>query len=95
MFTTKKWVSITNCDLYIGLPLYKCNKADKYAAENEDDRINEFVNNQNIISRQITYISKIDKIKGFYVFSYSYLFDENCKEEVDNMLKVMQNSNLD
>lgn len=95
MFTAKKWISITNCDLYVGLPLYKCGKADKYAAENETGRINEFVNNTDIISRQITYLSKLDEVKGFYVFSYSYLFDEKCKTEVENMLSAMQNNNQD
>lgn len=91
MFTVKKWKYITNCDLYVGLPLYKSNKPDKYAAKNDKEIINEFVNNKNIISRQIVYLEKIDKIKGFYIFSYSCLFDERCKEEVENMLKVMNN----
>jgi uncharacterized lipoprotein YddW (UPF0748 family) len=95
MFTTKKWVSISKCDLYVGLPLYKCGKVDEYAAENETQRINEFVDNNDIISRQINYLSKIDEVKGFYIFSYSYLFKDDCKKEVENMLSVMQNSNLD
>lgn len=95
MFTTKKWISITSCDLYVGLPLYKCGKADKNAAENEKARINEFVNNSDIISRQITYLSKLDEVKGFYVFSYSYLFDEGCETEVENMLTAMQSSSPD
>lgn len=95
MFTTKKWISITNCDLYVGLPLYKCGKADGYAAENDKERINEFKNNSDIISRQITYLSKLDDVKGFYVFSYSCLFDEGKKAEVENMLAVMQSSSQD
>lgn len=93
MFTVKKWSYITNCDLYIGLPLYKANKVDKYAAEEDKSIRNEFLNNDDIISRQITYLSKIDKIKGFYVFSYSSLKDENAKAEVENMLKAMQSIN--
>lgn len=93
MLTTKKWVHISNCNLYIGLPLYKANKKDKYSAENDKAIINEFVDNSNIIARQITFISKIDEIDGFYVFSYSSLSDENCKAEVENMLEAMQNSN--
>lgn len=93
MFTVKKWMYITDCDLYIGLPLYKANKPDKYAAQDDKEIINEFKNNDNIISRQIIYLSKIDEIKGFYVFSYSYLKDENAKAEVENMLKAMQSIN--
>lgn len=98
MFTVKKWVKLcenTDVDLYIGLPLYKANIKDKYAAENDKSIINEFRNNNNIISRQITYISKIDKIKGYYIFSFSQLKSENAKEEVSNMLKVMQSNSQD
>ena len=98
MFTVKKWVKLcenTDVDLYIGLPLYKANTKDKYAAENDKSIINEFKNNNNIISRQITYISKIDKIKGYYIFSFSQLTSENAKEEVSNMLKVVQSNSQD
>lgn len=98
MFTVKKWVKLcenTDVDLYIGLPLYKANTKDKYAAENDKNIINEFKNNNDIISRQITYISKIDKIKGYYIFSFSQLTSENAKEEVSNMLKVMQSNSQD
>lgn len=98
MFTVKKWVKLcenTDVDLYIGLPLYKANIKDKYAAENDKNIINEFKNNNDIIARQITYISKIDKIKGYYIFSFSQLTSENAKEEVSNMLKVMQSNSQD
>ncbi len=95
MFTAKKWISFCKKDMYVGLPLYKSSKADKYASAENKDAINEFKNNNNIIARQITYISKIDDIKGFYVFSYSSLYDEKCKKEVENMLTVMQNSSQD
>lgn len=98
MFTVKKWVKLcenTDVDLYIGLPLYKANTKDKYAAENDKSIINEFKNNNDIIARQITYISKIDKIKGYYIFSFSQLTSENAKDEVSNMLKVMQSNSQD
>lgn len=95
MFTVKKWVNYSNCNLYIGLPLYKAGQKDENASKDNKERINEFVNNSNIISRQITYISKFDEIKGFYIFSYSYLFDDASKDEVKNMLSVMQGSNPD
>lgn len=95
MFTVKKWVKLcenTNVDLYIGLPLYKANTKDEYAAENDSSIINEFKNDNDIIARQITYISKIDKIKGYYIFSYSQLSSENAKDEVSNMYEVMQSN---
>ena len=93
MFTVKKWMYITNVDLFIGLPLYKSNKADKYASADNKSIINEFKDNDNIIERQINYISKLEKIKGFYIFSYSSLYDKNAKAEVENMLKAMQGIN--
>lgn len=95
MFTVKKWVKLcenTEVDLYIGLPLYKANTKDEYAAENDNGIINEFKNNNDIIARQITYISKIEKIKGYYIFSYSQLSSENAKDEVSNMYEVMQSN---
>lgn len=42
----------------------------------------EFKKEKNIVARQITYISKIDKIKGYYIFSYSSLKDN---EETSNL----------
>lgn len=90
MFTVKKWVGMTKCDLYVGLPLYKAGRADKYAAQNDKSIINEFKNHDNIIARQITYLSKLDEVKGFYIFSYSSLSDEKCQKEVENILKVMR-----
>ena len=93
MFTVKKWIGITNKTLYVGLPLYKAGKKDEYAALKDKEAINEFKNNKNIIARQINYLAKLDDIKGFYVFSYSSLFDEKNSEEVANMLKAIQNTN--
>ena len=92
MFTVKKWAKFTENNLYIGLPLYKCGKKDKYAALNDEEAINEFKNSEKIIARQINYLAKIDDIKGFYVFSYSSLFDEKCKKEVENMIKAIQST---
>lgn len=93
MFTVKKWMYLTKCDMYVGLPLYKAGKADKYAAEENKNIINEFKNNNNILSRQVTYLSKINEIKGFYIFSYSYLFNDSSKAEAENLIKVMQSIN--
>lgn len=66
MFVTKKWLELSSVDTYIGLPLYKNGKKDEYAGSGK----NEFLDS-NIIERQIEYLSKIDTVKGIYVFSYS------------------------
>ena len=90
MFTVKKWLGFSKNELYVALPLYKCSKKDKYAAIDDKSAINEFKNNKNIIARQITYLAKIDDIKGVYIFSYSSLFDEKASEEVKNMKEALQ-----
>ena len=93
MFTTKKWVTLlrnSKVDLYVGLPLYKCSKVDEYAASEDESIKNEFVDNHDIISRQIIYLSKLDKVKGYYIFSYSYLEDEEIKDEVSSMLDAVR-----
>ncbi|MCR5208273.1 MAG: family 10 glycosylhydrolase [Eubacterium sp.] len=91
MFTVKKWLYITKCDLFIGLPLYKAGKPDKYAAYDNKSIINEFKNNSNIIARQINYLSKLNEIKGFYIFSYYDFHTKEAKTEKENMLKALNN----
>lgn len=94
MQTVKNWIRLVDTnivDLYVGLPLYKSNKIDKYASSSSNDAINEFKNATNIISRQVVYLSKINDIDGFYVFSYSNLISTN--NEAINLKQTMQNSN--
>ena len=67
---------------------------DDYASTEDDEAKNEFVNNSDIIARQIRYIEKIESIKGYFVFSYSYLEKQECEEEVSQMYEAMQDSNL-
>ena len=49
--------------------------------------LNEFVDNNNIIARQVTYLSKLESVKGFYIFSYSSLKDN---DETKNLYSAMQ-----
>lgn len=86
MKTTKRWCNTAECDLYVALPLYKAEQEDEYAGSLGK---NEFVKNNNIIARQVTYLSKLDKVKGFYIFSYSFLKDN---DETANLYSAMQNS---
>lgn len=88
MKTTKLWCDFAECELYIALPLYKSGQEDEFAGENGK---NEFIQNNNIIARQLTYISKIDKINGFYIFSYSSLKEnDECKNLYSAMQKLSQ-----
>jgi len=87
MKTVKDWRDlVTACDLYIGLPLYKCGKADAYAGRGKS----EFRENKNMIFRQIQFIRQIPAVKGFYVFSYGYLSDDSVGEEVSGLYSAMQ-----
>lgn len=92
MRTAKKWRDTAQCPLYVGLPLYKSGSEDTYASTDNEDAINEFVTHHNIIARQITYLSKLGKVQGFYLFSYGCLSDEQYAEEVTHLLEAMQNS---
>lgn len=86
MKTTKSWLQMADCKLFIALPLYKAGQEDEFAGESGRK---EFIENNNIISRQVTYISKLSEIKGYYVFSYSSLKDN---DESKNLYSAMQNS---
>lgn len=82
MFTVKKWIEISSIDTYIGLPLYKLNNIDEYAGVGK----NEFIERNNIINRQISYLSKLDRIKGIYVFSYSSVI--NNKDAIKKLKEI-------
>ena len=84
MSTAKEWIQMTECTLYVALPMYKTGKEDEFAGERGKK---EFVENNNIIGRQATYLSKLDKVKGFYIFSYSSLRDN---DETKNLYSAMQ-----
>ena len=86
MKTTKSWIQMADCTLYVALPLYKADKEDEFAGESGKS---EFIDNNNIISRQVTYLSKLSEVKGYYIFSYSSL-KEN--DETYNLYSAMQNS---
>lgn len=86
MQTVKKWCSQAECTLYVALPLYKSGQTDDFAGESGK---NEFKNEKNIVSRQVSYLSKIESVSGFYIFSYSSLKDN---EETSYLYSAMQNS---
>lgn len=88
MKTAKTWAQMADCDLYVALPLYKQGAEDEFAG---NQGFNEFVNNNNIISRQFTYLTKLDNVSGIYVFSYSSLGDN---DETNNLYSAMQKSSV-
>ncbi|MCC8022636.1 MAG: family 10 glycosylhydrolase [Clostridiales bacterium] len=96
--TVKSWQSLmrnSHADLYFGLPLYKCGQEDEYADTAEepgsDSPVYEFVNNTDIISRQISYLRQIDPYGGFFLYSSSYLSseDEHVQQELENIQSIL------
>lgn len=89
MRTAQEWNDrTTSAKLYVGLPLYKAGAKDEFASADQDYAINEFIENNNIISRQITYLESLSNAKGYYIYSYSYLVDtenEAVMNEVENI----------
>ena len=96
--TVKSWQSImknSNVKLYFGLGLYKSGQIDEFAdltdgSDNQSPKY-EFVNNKNIISRQINYLRQTVRYNGFFIYSYSYLFsnNENIKSEIELIKSIV------
>ena len=91
--TVKEWVERTKtAKLCIGLPLYKAGSEDEFASPDSDYAINEFVDNNNVISRQIVYLKELQSTQGFYIYSFSFLTDEEdtpAKRETQNIMQVL------
>ena len=80
----KKWVSLKRNDsvkLYIGLAAYKIGT---------EDQNNEWIENTDILKTQILSL-RAKNVRGFSLFSYSYLFstNENNKKEFENIIPLL------
>lgn len=75
--------------LCYGLACYKCKSEDEYAGSGKK----EWLNSDDIISRQISYIAKQKNYGGFCLYSYSSLFSpknaEKNKKELQNIKSVI------
>lgn len=83
-----KWSSLsraTGVNLACGIAANKCSTVDKYAGTGSE----EWKNNSDILSRQVSTIRKNDNYCGFVVFSYQDLNRSNCKSEIDNFKKAI------
>lgn len=81
--------------LYGGLAVYKCGNEDKYAgaeSQNRDTGRYEWINNNDIISRQIDFLRKSD-YDGFVFYSYKSIGDfsdnENLKTEIEKIIGIL------
>jgi len=87
-----EWESIvsSDVDIFIVLAFYKVGSMDSYAK----DGIDEWVINNDIIMREIILSRNIKNYKGFALFRYDYLFNEDLKtentlHEIENMKKIL------
>ena len=90
----KEWESLLkndDIDLLIALAFYKVGIEDKYAKEGRD----EWINNNDIIMREVILSRNLKNYKGFALFRYDSLFDINkytntSKDELENLKKIIK-----
>ena len=89
--TIEEWNSLikNNVKLVPVLAFYKVGLIDNYAGIG----INEWIDNKDVIEREINYSKTLSNYNGFTLFRYDYLFNNNLinnntKEEINNMKKI-------
>lgn len=85
--TVDSWNEIITNDVLLipALALYKAGEVDRYAKEGN----NEWIENNDILKRQIEYTRKISKYNGFSIYRYDYFF--NPKAYNDNVINEVKN----
>lgn len=77
--TVKTWSNLIKIDIdyYISLALYKSGLYDQYAKSGSE----EWIDNTDIIKKQIIIARNDNKYKGFIIFRYEYLFNSERQNE--------------
>ena len=82
----QKLVKNNNINFYVALAAYKANKEDSYAKKG----INEWIENDDILMKQVIYSRNIKRCKGFILYRYDNIFNsETTKKEIENLKKVL------
>ena len=87
--TLSKWGNLErnpSVTLLCGIAAYKCDETYKYSDENEK---NDWQSKKNNLAMQTNHIRENKNYGGFVVFSYGNLTDENCREEISNLKKLI------
>lgn len=90
--TLEEWskLNINNKKLYVALSLYKSGNIDEYAGKGE----NEWLEETDIIKKQILISRNEKNYKGFYIYRYEHLFEifenENMNKEIKNLRELIQ-----
>ena len=90
---TKEWENLIenkDIELYISLAFYKVGMEDKYAKSG----FNEWIDNDNIIMREILLSRNLKNYKGFSLFRYENIFNEEIYtktsiKEIENLKKIL------
>ncbi len=85
--TVNEWNDLikNNTKLIVALSLYKSGNVDEYAKNG----MNEWIDNSNIISKEIEYSRNLSNYQGYSLFRYSYLINHknnNLDKEINNYL---------
>ncbi len=89
--TLKSWAALktnTNVRLACGLAAYKCGVKDANAGA----ACNEWIDNNNMLKRQVQEVTKNGKYSGFVLFSYSSMFcapTQAMKNEIANLKTIL------
>ena len=83
----KEWLKLktNHCKIAIGLSIYKSGKIDNYAKSGSS----EWLDNTNILQRQISIIDNNENLNGYTYYSCDYLlndFNDNLKQEKLNII---------
>ena len=87
--TLDKWGNLErnpSVSLACGIAAYKCDKNHNYINENEK---NDWQSKKNNLAMQVCKIRENKNYGGFVLFSYGNLINENCREEINNLLKII------
>lgn len=83
----RKWCGIATCPevkVLYGLAPYKCGTEDKFAGTGSS----EWLDNSDILSRQLSFVRQQSRYDGFAMFSSSYLFGDDLTENGKNEIKL-------
>ena len=77
--------------MLVALAFYKVGRFDEYAKSGSD----EWLNNSNIIMKEIIISRNMKHYDGFCLFRYGFLFDESLYsntslQEINNMKKILK-----
>ncbi len=87
--TLEKWGNLErnpSVTLACGIAAYKCD--DTYSYSDESEMI-DWQSRDNNLALQVSKIRENKNYGGFVIFSYSNLTDENCCEEISNLIKTI------